>query len=192
VLSRRRCAYVCHTDGRAVSEYKGRPEDHRPASGKVARGYRWPTATAGNEIALKHGAYAPRRVDPLARELVETVADVAYLQDDPSYRTSLWAWGRAEARVQLVSEWIDQNGMLDEEGKPRPAADLLVRLEKQAADARARLGLDPLSRARLGRDVTASQFDLAQYWMLEDEREAAEQAAGGHQTPQDGPDGGEG
>lgn len=81
-----------------------RPEDYRPPSGIPARGCKWANATVGNEIALKHGAYAPRRVDPLARKLVETVADVAYLQDDPSYRTSLWAWGRAEARVQLVSE----------------------------------------------------------------------------------------
>ena len=56
-------------------------------------------------------------------------------------------------------------------GKVRPAADLLSRLEVTAAAMRSKLGLDPLSRAKLGRDTAASQVDLARVWaaLAEDE-----------------------
>ena len=33
---------------------------------------------------------------------------------------------------------------------------------------RARLGLDPVSRARLGKDVASSKLDLARLWAEED------------------------
>jgi hypothetical protein len=39
--------------------------------------------------------------------------------------------------------------------------DQLHKHETRAMTLRARLGLDPLSRARLGRDLTAARFDLA-------------------------------
>jgi hypothetical protein len=49
----------------------------------------------------------------------------------------------------------------------RPTA-LLDRLEARAESLRARLGFDPLSRARLGRDTVASELDLARLWAAED------------------------
>jgi len=53
---------------------------------------------------------------------------------------------------------------LDEQGLPRPAARHLVDLEAAAAKRRAEVDLDPLSRARLGRDVAATGVDLARLW----------------------------
>ena len=126
-----------------------------------------PDFASANVVALKHGAFSPRRVDPIAAEMVEQVTgDIDWLRDCD--RPSLWAWARVEARVQLVSEYLmDRGGDIDEEGTVRPAADLLVRLESQAASLRARLGLDPLSRARLGRDVAGTQVDIAKLWASE-------------------------
>ncbi len=147
-----------------------------------------PPFEKGHTLTMTHGAWSPRRVDPLATELVEQMADLDYLVSDPSYRPALWAW----ARVQLISEWLDEHGPLDDDGTPRPALDALHRFERLAADARSRLGLDPLSRARLGRDVTAAKFDLARLWQAEWEEEQAQKAAGAAETPQDGPEGEEG
>jgi hypothetical protein len=128
---------------------------------------RHPNFEPGNVIGLRHGAFSPRRVDPLAAELVRTVtADVDWLRDCD--RPSLWAWARVEARIQLVSEYLaDSGGDIGDDDTVRPAADLLTRLEAQASGMRSKLGFDPLSRARLGRDVSATQVDLARLWATE-------------------------
>jgi phage terminase small subunit len=128
--------------------------------GEPARRYSWPPFEPGNSVALRHGAYSPRRVDPLAAELVERVlADTDWLR--PCDRPAVWAWARAEARVQLLAEHLAANGGdLADDGSVRPAADLLSRVEAQAQRMRSVLGLDPLSRARLGRDVAATRVDL--------------------------------
>jgi hypothetical protein len=138
------------------------------AMGEPARGYSWEPFRPGNTVALRHGAWSPRKVEPLAAEYVETVAGSAnWLRDCDA--PAVWAWARTEARVQLLSEWLaDRGGDLDDEGTVRPAAALLDRLEARAESLRARLGFDPLSRARLGRDTLASELDLARLWAAED------------------------
>jgi len=114
----------------------------------------------GHELSTRHGAYSPRRVEPLAAELVDQVLDdpdIPYLQM-PSYRLAVWAWARAEAQVQLLTEYLADRagesgvGDLDDESI-RAAYLLLHRAEARADRSRSKLGLDPLSRARLGRDV---------------------------------------
>lgn len=134
-------------------------DDLRPPSGVPARGS-WPPFEDGNLAAVRHGAYSPRQVSALAAEIVERVALDAYLRE-PRYAAALWAWASAEARCQLLREYLDEQGPLDPKGRPRPAVDALIRFERLAGEQRQRLGLDPLSRARLGRDVTAATFDLA-------------------------------
>lgn len=136
------------------------------------RGYSWPQATPGNTLAVKHGAWSPRKVDPIARELVAAIAPtVTWWQacDGPA----IWAWAQTEARCQLIAEWLADRGgdapdIDDIEETVRPAADLLTRLTARCESMRSKLGLDPLSRARLGRDVAASQVDLARLWASED------------------------
>jgi hypothetical protein len=71
--------------------------------------------------------------------------------------------------VLVLNAWLDVNGTLDEQGTPRPALSALKDFESLAARARQRLGLDPLSRAQLGRDVAAQQVDLARLYESMDE-----------------------
>ncbi len=122
---------------------------------------RHPDFEPGNVVAVKHGAWSPRRVDPLATELVEQVtSSVDWLR--PCDSSAVWAWARCEARVQLVTEFLmDHGGDLGADDATRRASDLLTRLEARAESLRSKLGFDPLSRARLGRDVAASKVDLA-------------------------------
>lgn len=123
----------------------------------------------GHELSTRHGAYSPRKVDPLAAEMVALVdGDDAVSWLTAADRPALWAWARAEAQVQLLTEYLEQAGQatgdgignLDED-RVRSAYLLLHRAEARALSGRARLGLDPLSRARLGRDVAAAKVDMA-------------------------------
>lgn len=157
-------------------------------AGLPARGYSWPPFAPGHELAVKHGAYSPRRVDPLAAELVGLVlADdaVAYLRE-PRWRPALWAWARAEAQVQLLTEYLEAKGAGVEGGvgdlgeeRVRSAYLLLHRAETRATTGRTRLGLDPLSAARLGRDKAATGVDVAKLMAELERREREWQEATG-------------
>jgi hypothetical protein len=127
---------------------------------------------------MKHGAYSPRRSAPLAAALLEQVmieaqrpgSPTSYLSE-PAFRPALVSWSECEARIQLVREWLGrvtdddpdsgQPGDLDDLGAIRPASHLLLRLESQALKHRERLGLDPLARSRMGRDLAAGSVDMA-------------------------------
>lgn len=163
---------------------------YRPASGMPARGYSWEPFQPGNLVPLRHGAYSPRRVEPLAQELVDVVlADpsTAYLQA-ARWRPAVWAWARAEARCQLLGEWLmdraDPAG-LDEAGDITPALRALSKWESIALHHRGRLGLDPLSAARLGRDQAASAVDMARLLsgLADDADQPATRARGGRTGP---------
>jgi hypothetical protein len=124
------------------------------------RGQR-PPFPPGNELAVQHGAYSPRKVDPLAREILEAVLsdpETAYLQA-PRYAAARWAWARAEAEAQLLTEYLaarakeTDDGIGDlEQRRVRTAYLLLHRAEARAADGRKALGLDPRSWVALKRD----------------------------------------
>jgi hypothetical protein len=166
----------------------------------------------GHEVSVTHGANSERRLGPLAEAFVAALmADEAtpdYLRE-PSYRWAVQAWGRAEAIVMLLSDWL--SGMdvetaltevtTSEESEERSkgglkarrqmtsrrvasVVDQLHRHEVRAMQLRARLGLDPLSRARLGKDVASQQLDLARLWAEEDR--AAKDAADGGGDDRDG------
>jgi hypothetical protein len=148
------------------------PDYGSPDSGWVPEfdGQRPPFAP-GNELAVQHGVYSPRKVEPLAQELVDgMLADpgTAYLRE-ARWRPALWAWARAEAQVQLATEYLHEkaaqagNGVGDLADERVKSAHLLLhRAEARADRSRARLGLDPLSAARLGKDRTAAALDAAQ------------------------------
>jgi hypothetical protein len=108
-------------------------------------------------------------VDPRAEELVQQVLaepGTAYLRE-PKWRAAVWAWARAETAILLVTEYLIDlvgAGRLGDLEDPRVAAayQLLEVAEARATKQRGRLGLDPLSSARLGRDKAAAGVDMAQ------------------------------
>jgi len=113
------------------------------------RGYSWPTATPGNTIAQKHGAASPRAVQPLAERLAaELTNDVEWTGRTP-YAGTVAAWSWAEAQCILLRAWLDEVGLLDDDGVPRPAGAFLEKVETRAANLRAELGLSPLAHGRL-------------------------------------------
>jgi hypothetical protein len=119
----------------------------------------------GHELTLKHGAYSPRKMEPLAEEIAGHIIAAAPHLEDPRWRLAVLALARDEARIQLVVEWLmtlapDGVGDLADPGI-LAAHGLLHRLESRAALQRGRLGLDPLSAARLGRDKAAAGIDVA-------------------------------
>ena len=129
-----------------------------------------PPYQVGNAVSVQHGAYSPRTIDPLARELVDMVlADPANGHaSQPQYRPALWAWARAESQCQLLTEYLIKAGEDADNGlgdldldRVRTAHLLMHRAEARAMSGRTRLGLDPLSAARLGRDQAATGADMA-------------------------------
>ena len=138
----------------------------------MPKGESAPQVEKGNTLAQKHGAFSDRVVDPVAQELASLVIGLVPYLADASYEPAVWAWARAEARVLVLSRWLDEHGTLDEEGVPRPALNALKDFERLASTARGRLGLDPLSRAQLGRDVAHRDVDLARLYASLEERDA--------------------
>lgn len=128
---------------------------------RPARGYSWEPFQPGHTKSLIHGAYSPRTVDPLAEEIAGLI-----LKTGPGFLASndfalaTWSLARTEARLQVVNEWLDTHGPLDEEGNPRPAAGLVLQFERLAVDMRNRLGLDPTSRAKLEQALAGAARDI--------------------------------
>lgn len=119
----------------------------------------------GNELTLKHGVYSERKVAPIAAQLTADLLSAdghEYLREG-RWRMAVSAWARAEARVLLLTAWLEDNGGLglDHEGNIAPAMNALKDWESRAEKSRSRLGLDPLSAARLGKDRTGAALDAA-------------------------------
>ncbi|MBA8958186.1 hypothetical protein JOJ86_001477 [Rhodococcus percolatus] len=139
----------------------------------AARGYSYEPFKAGNTVGQRHGAHSERVIAPLAAEIANAqLEELPYLRD-PSYRETLLDWARTTAKIERIEAWLDENGGdIADDGSVRGAAIHLLRLQAHASKVSARLGFDPLSRAKLGKDLTATKLDAAQ--ILTAEREAAE------------------
>ncbi|MCM3554531.1 hypothetical protein M3697_05345 [Janibacter melonis] len=141
-----------------------------------------PPFQPGHTLTVTHGARSPRKVDPLAQDLVDrTLADPAlsYLHAE-SYLPALWAWARAEAQAQLLDEYLADRAVDTVASKRSTAAYReLHRAETRAANLRTQLGLTPLSRARLGKDVAQGrQADAAaELTRIREEHERAEKTS---------------
>lgn len=122
----------------------------------------------GHQLSVQTGAYSPAVVHALSQALVDQVLEqaavpgspIAFLLD-PTYRRVLYSYGDAAAREYCFSRRLAEHGECD--GCKRCAAwdDGLRRWQASVANHEKRLGIDPLSRARLGKDVAAAQVDMA-------------------------------
>ena len=140
-----------------------------------------PPFQPGNTVNVTHGARSPRFLEPVAEQIrTELLAtdDVAYLRA-PRFAAAVRAWAVAEAKVALIGKWVD--GMSIEQaaesgqGKTSPL-ELLRKWETTAQGHRSRLGLDPVSAARLGKDVAQGRAADAAA-ILTEAREQAERRA---------------
>jgi hypothetical protein len=152
----------------------------------------------GNKVRLTHGARDPEKVAPIAEQFMTALLEDPETDDylrKPVMRHEVLAWAWAEAQVTLMRAWLDSDGIsaamteltTSEETEAdsgggtirrvsasRKVSSLMSELHKaevRAANRRKELGLTPLSRARLGKDIASSTFDLAKYFA---EMDAAE------------------
>lgn len=125
-----------------------------------------PPFQPGNQLAVKHGAHSPYRVDPLAiqfRDEILTNPAMAYLSQ-PQYQATFWAYCRTAARVQLLEDYVDAMTMSEAARSDKgqtSALELLRKWTSTLITLAARMGLDPLSYTKLGKDVVSTQVDLA-------------------------------
>jgi hypothetical protein len=128
-----------------------------------------PPFAKGNELAATyHGAYSDRKLAPVVEQVLADVLDdpaCEYLRA-PRFAAELRSWAVSEARCRLLESYlaklVEASG--DELGDPtseraRAAWSLLHRCETRAQSGRDRLGLSPLSAARIGRDKAAAGID---------------------------------
>lgn len=142
-----------------------------------------PPMPQGNSLATTHGGYSDRVVGPVADRLLAAVLadpECGYLHAS-RYRPALAAWAAAEARVMVLSTFVDgltlEAAAASDRGRTS-YLELLRQWEASALANRGRLGLDPLSRARLGKDVASQQADVVQVLTaLRAQQEAADRAA---------------
>ena len=136
---------------------------HHPGSGPP-RGYSRPPFETGNTVNLTHGARHPDTFEPIAQEITTWALETVPHLRDPAYIPAVQRWSVAEAKCQLLDVWLQKVGILDADGKPRSALDQLRQWQKRASEESDRLGLTPLARARLGRDASATEVNLATIW----------------------------
>jgi hypothetical protein len=115
----------------------------------VPPGERHDDFRSGNVEALTHGATSPRLVAPIAERLADELVAVAPWCAVPAFRDAVESWAWARAQSHLLRAYIDENGPLDDEGRPRPACALLDRVEARADRLRDGFGLTPNAWAKL-------------------------------------------
>lgn len=126
-----------------------------------ARGYSWAPFTGGNRAALRHGARSPRTIQPLADKIARKLTDAAPWTATPTFAPTVSAWAWSEAQAMLLRAYIDEHGLLDDDGKPIPATDALERAEGRAARLRIELGLTPSSWSKLLERWGSADHDAA-------------------------------
>lgn len=125
-----------------------------------------PPFAPGNEISIKHGAFSSKRVDPIAnRFLDEYESDpTSAFAHMPRFRAQVWNWAIAMARVELLDEWVSGMSMEAAAFSGKGQVSPLELLRKWIATAQtlsSRIGADPLSAARLSKDITSAKRDDA-------------------------------
>lgn len=112
-----------------------------------------------NTASMTHGARS-RFVAVEARELAdEIMAAAPHLT--ALDRMAVEELAVASVKVRRLGAWLEEVGDLDENGEPRTALTELRRWMDRAGKARARLGLDPVSRAALAVDELTARRQVA-------------------------------
>lgn len=107
---------------------------------------------------------SPARIKVLAQAIILRVLENPAMPDhlrSPLFRPSLDAWARTEAGLQMIYDWmsdqIEQGGTGAMMVPPMPGTkapmETWMLLERSAATLRSKLGMDPVSYAKIARDL---------------------------------------
>jgi len=128
---------------------------------RPARGYSWPTATPGNTIALKHGAYSPVFVREAAAPIVAELYDIAPWLRAPEFLPSVANYAEQLATAALLTGMVAK--ITEEKGVekvPSRTWEQLTAARRLVHAMGNDFGLTPQGRARLA--ATATAADLGQ------------------------------
>lgn len=124
-----------------------------------------PPFEPGNDVATTHGARSERRIAPRAQaildELVSDPSLPAYLQD-PSYRGALAGLARAEAIVSLLEDHLATLNTAQATKGNLPILEQYRRWLTTVQTHRRALGLDPMSRGALTKDLAVAKANAAE------------------------------
>lgn len=144
----------------------------RPRKGSWRQGWEpRPAFEPGNTVALVHGVHSDGAVAPVAEAFLRDLGSCQpdYLADR-SFAMALNAWAKAEAQLLLYETWMDslpEDRRYTAVGAQSPAIATWSRMSELAARHRARLGLDPVSRVRIGKALTSAGVDIARLAMMD-------------------------
>lgn len=149
---------------------------------------RRPDFEPGNTLAVTHGVHSERLVSPVAAMLKEQLLadpDLPEYLRQPQFAHAVdaycWAQGQCiklreyVARLELEDALTDRTETSETEDRDggsvtrrstsrriEAAHEVARKYEVHAASLRAKLGLDPASAAKLGRNLAAARLDIAQ------------------------------
>jgi hypothetical protein len=131
----------------------------------------WDQFGDGNSAALVHGVRSEAVFSPVAEAIAgETLGSAPEYLGDVSFRFALRSWAEAEAQLLLYESWMEQlpqGARYTARGAQAPPVDLWRKLSAHAANLRKPLGLDPVSRVRIGQSLASQNVDLARLAMME-------------------------
>ena len=137
-----------------------------------------PPFQAGNQIAVKHGAFTPGTVDPLAVRYVDAMMDDGDLPPmirAPYFREAVYGYCLARAKRDLIAAWIAnmpiQSAADSDRGKT-PPLELLRKWESTVDNKAKALGLTPAAWVRIHRDLAGAHQADAVTLLTEARRQA--------------------
>ena len=123
----------------------GRPQRRaRLAAGlpaPVGNGSR-PPFQPGNEEPFVHGAFAPRHIEPVARNQKRRALrrfGIRARDLDPVGRALLGHYCALTAKTILIDAYLDEVGVIDDLGQPRPCMKVYIQCHRAALGALVRL-----------------------------------------------------
>lgn len=144
-----------------------------------------PPFQAGHGKSTVHGAFSERRIRPRAAQVKQNLLTgpscPRYLLSDPSFAPAIDAWSVAQARVEILLDWIDEQdfpaALADHEAHEETEQSTKGKVTRRGTSSRVQsayaelhkaqtlaaalargLGLEPASRARIERDLSQSRF----------------------------------
>lgn len=108
-----------------------------------------PPFEPGNQAARKHGVYSPGRLREIAAGYLERLRAEAPTGGEPADSMALELLALTWARLELGYAYLDEHGILDDDGEPLRLVRDLVSWENSARKLLVELGMTAASRAEL-------------------------------------------